>query len=191
MVQKHLAIRFQWVYSGRSKRIILATPPCRKEMPRVKHALFICNLSLCLHSCTVRIESCSTINGMFVPWGHQAGLKLNIPTTENSESAGPTPMIFSCSCCYSWYGLPLYAYLIRRTGTFIFPYSNLATPLFSNGTPLIHIRYKHLCFYLRLAFIPIYMTPSLYLHTTRLYPLIRTSLVLCSISTRLYLPVEP
>ena len=23
--------------------------------------------------------------------------------------------------CYSWYGLPLYAYLIRRTGTFIFP----------------------------------------------------------------------
>ena len=37
------------------------------------------------------------------------------------------------------YGLPLYAYLIRRTGTFIFPYSNLATPLFPNGTPLFHI----------------------------------------------------
>ena len=93
--------------------------------------------------------------------------------------------------CYSWYGLPLYAYLIRRTGTFVFLNSNIATPLFSNGTPLFHIRYKHLCSYLRLTFIPIYMTPSLYLHTTRLYPLIRTSFVLCSISTCLYLPVEP
>ena len=47
-----------------------------------------------------------------------------------------------------WYGLPPYAYLIHRTGTFIFPYSNLATPLFPNGTPLFYIRYKHLCFYL-------------------------------------------
>ena len=93
--------------------------------------------------------------------------------------------------CYSWYRLPPYVYLIRRTGTFIFLNNNLATPLFPNGTPLFHIRYKHLCSYLWLAFIPIYMTPSLYLHTTRLYPLIRTSIVLCSISTPLYLPVEP
>ena len=38
----------------------------------------------------------------------------------------------------SQYGLPLYAYLIRWTGTFIFPYSNLATPLFPYGTPLFH-----------------------------------------------------
>ena len=95
------------------------------------------------------------------------------------------------SMCYSWYGLPFYAYLIHRTGTFIFPYSNLAMPLFPNGTPLFHIWYKHLCFYLWLTFIPIYMTPSLYLHTTRLYPLIRTTFVLCSISTHLYLPIEP
>ena len=46
------------------------------------------------------------------------------------------------------YGLPPYAYLIRQTGTFIFPYSNLATPLFPNGMPLFHIHYKHLCFHL-------------------------------------------
>ena len=101
------------------------------------------------------------------------------------------PKLDLTTLCYSWYGLPLYAYLIRWTGTFIFPYSNLATPLFPNGTPLFHLRYKHLCFYFWLTFIPIYMTPSLYLHTTRLYPLIRTPFVLCSINTRLYLPVEP
>ena len=64
-------------------------------------------------------------------------------------------------------------------------------PLFPNGMPLFQIRYKHLCFNLRLTFIPIYMMPSLYLHTTRLYPLIRTTFVLCSISTHLYLAVEP
>ena len=46
------------------------------------------------------------------------------------------------------YGLPLYAYLIRQTGTFIFLYSNLAMPLFPNNMPLFHIRYKQLCFYL-------------------------------------------
>ena len=50
--------------------------------------------------------------------------------------------------CYSWYRLPLYAYLIRRTGTFVFLNSNLAMPLFPNATPLFYIRYKHLCFYL-------------------------------------------
>ena len=93
--------------------------------------------------------------------------------------------------CYSQYGLPPYAYLIRRTGTFIFLNNNLATPLFSNGMPLFHIRYEHLYSYLQLAFIPIYMTPSLYLLTARLYPLIRTSFVFCSISTCLYSLVEP
>ena len=50
--------------------------------------------------------------------------------------------------CYSWYGLPLYAYLIHWTGTFISLNSNLAMPLFSNGTPLFHIQYKHPCHYL-------------------------------------------
>ena len=39
-----------------------------------------------------------------------------------------------------WYGLLLYAYLIHQTGTFIFIYSNLAMPLFPNGTPLFHTR---------------------------------------------------
>ena len=39
--------------------------------------------------------------------------------------------------CYSRYGLPPYAYLIRRTGTFTLLNNNLATPLFSNGTPFV------------------------------------------------------
>ena len=38
------------------------------------------------------------------------------------------PKCFRWSC-YSRYGLPPYAYLIRRTGTFIFLNSNLATPV--------------------------------------------------------------
>ena len=38
-----------------------------------------------------------------------------------------------------WYRLLLYAYLIHQTGTFIFYYSNLATPLFPNGMPLFYI----------------------------------------------------
>ena len=32
------------------------------------------------------------------------------------------PIALPEASCYSWYGLPPYAYLIRRTGTFIFPY---------------------------------------------------------------------
>ena len=129
-----------------------------------------------------------------ISWHHKCSFSLGTGINSPKEAFvthGIKLPLHSRYECYSWYGLPPYAYLIRQTGTFIFLNSNLATPLFSNGTPLFHIRYKRFCFYLRLTFIPIYMTPSLYLHTTRLCPLIRTSIVLCSISTRLYLLVEP
>ena len=89
------------------------------------------------------------------------------------------------------YGLPLYAYLIHRTGTFIFPYHNLATPLFLTSMPLFYIHLQTSLFPLMTHFYSDIYVPSLYLHTTRLYPLIHTTLVLSSISTHLYLAVEP
>ena len=79
-----------------------------------------------------------------------------------------------CPHCYSWYGLPLYAYLIRWTGTFIFPYSNLATPLFPNGTPLV----------------PHMLQTPLFLFMTRLYSDIYDTFIISSynssLSTNLY-----
>ena len=46
----------------------------------------------------------------------KAALKLHIATPITSIQVSSKD-----GACYSWYGLPSYAYLIRRTGTFIFP----------------------------------------------------------------------
>ena len=81
--------------------------------------------------------------------------------------------------CYSWYGLPLYAYLIRRTGTFIFLLNNLATPLFLSGTP----------------FIPHMIQTPLFLSLTRLYSNIYDTFIISSydssLSTNTYIPYPP
>ena len=80
------------------------------------------------------------------------------------------------SQCYSRYRLPLYAYPIHRTGTFIFLYSNLATPLFPNSTPLFHI----------------HLQTSLFLLMTHLYSDIYDAFIISSynssLSTNTYNP---
>ena len=76
----------------------------------------------------------------------------------------------------SRYRLPLYAYLIRWTGMFIFLYHNLAMPLFPNSTPLFHIHLQ---------------TP-LFPLTTRLYSDIYDAFIISSydssLSTNMYNP---
>ena len=81
----------------------------------------------------------------------------------------------------------MHTWYVRQAHLFS-PYSNLAMPLFPNGMPLFHIGLQTPLFLLMtLLYSDIYDAFII----SCLYPLICTTLVLSSISTHLYLAVEP